>query len=148
MSTLDFDPDDEPAPPRQRWQDELEEILATADRESTATEKVRGHVVTARYQAPAKGRSLVTRLRANWSGGMWLLLFLGLLLLTFVVQHYWPFVGRILALITVGFLVALIVKGIRRQGSEPNASQMWRGRDMSLPREEKPWYSRLFGRKR
>ena len=146
MSTLDLDPDDNPSPQRQRWQDELEEILAASDRESTPVEKMRGKVTSARYQTPGKTRRAIDSIRESWSAGMWIILFVGLLLLVFVVQHFSPLFGRILALVAVAWLIAIVLRGFRR-GSGSGPSQMWRGRDMSLDSRKPSWSERFFGRK-
>ncbi|MCC6944360.1 MAG: hypothetical protein IT335_07270 [Thermomicrobiales bacterium] len=146
MSTVDFDPDDNANPQRQRWQEELAEILAAADRESTPVEKVRGKVMAARYQTPEKSRSLVDRVRESWSPGMWIILFVGFILLTVAVQHFSPLLGRVFALIAVVMLIAILLRGFRR-GSSRGSSQMWRGKDMSLDPGKQSWFERTFGKR-
>ncbi len=149
MSTLDFDPDDSPRPTRPLWETELEEILSASDREPSSVEKARSKVTSARYQAPARANSAATSLRSRWSSGMWLLIFLGLVVLTFAVRHFSPLLGRMLALAALIMLVVIIGKALfRPSASSTSPSQMWRGRDMSLPQDEgESRLSRWFGRR-
>lgn len=149
MSTLDYEPDDTPRPTRPLWEAELEEILAASDRESTPVEKARSRVTSARYRAPVKATSVASRFRTRWTSGMWLLLFLGLVVLTFAVRHFSPFLGRMLALAALVMLIVIIGKALfRPSSSSTSESQMWRGRDMSLPaRGDESRLSRWFGRR-
>ena len=148
MSTLDLEPDDSPRPARQLWETELEEILAASDRDPTTVEKARSKVVSARYQTPDKAGSLFDRLRAKWSSGMWMLVFLGLVILTFAVRHYSPLLGRVFAIAAIVLLLVIIGKALFRPSAaaEP-PSQMWRGRDMSGISSSKSRLSQWFGKR-
>ncbi|MGE3799257.1 MAG: hypothetical protein AB7G88_15625 [Thermomicrobiales bacterium] len=148
MSTIDFEPDNHKKSARQLWETELEEILAASDREATPIEKARSKVVTARYQTPAKAESVASRLRGKWSSGMWMLVFLGLVALTFALRHYSPLLGRFFALAAIVLLIVILGRALFRTGSpKVPPSQMWRGRDMSIGDQQKSWKSPVFGRR-
>lgn len=149
MSTTDLDPDDPPKPVRQKWETELEEILAASDRESTAAEKARGSVATARYRAPGEVRRLTDKMKGKWASGAWLLIFLALVVGAFALRHFSPFLGRTLAIAAVALLVIIVVRGVMRPTDNGESPRMWRGRDMGPQNpSEQSWRSRLFDRDR
>ncbi len=147
MTTLDLEPDDTPKPARQKWEEELEEILAASDRDPTAVDKARSKVAAARYQTPQKARSLRNRLSVRWSSGMWLVIFVGLVVLTFAVRHVSPLLGRMLAIAAVVLLIVIIGRSLMRPAAvQEDPSKMWRGRNMAGDIEQRSWFSRLFDR--
>jgi hypothetical protein len=117
-------------PKRSRLEDEVLEILAKADRESTPTEKARSHlrVVKAKHSRISLGR-------ASWLDQPWG--WFGLALVIFLVGGALFDSGLIWQLIRFAGLSALVIGVVRLfKPARPNAvRKMWRGRpvDMSRP---------------
>jgi hypothetical protein len=146
MSATDTDPNDSPKPVRAKWEQELEDILAAADRESTSVDKARGKVIAARYQAPAQFRRTTSRLKTNLSTGVWLAIFLGLTIGAFAVRSFSPFWGRMMAVAAVVLLVVIVVRGLFSSRGD-GGPKVWRGREIDPGPEnpsEQSWRSRLF----
>jgi hypothetical protein len=148
MSATDLEPEDSPRPHRQKWEAELEEILAASDREPTAVDKARGKVASARYRAPAEARGIAGRLRVRGSTGLWIAIFLALVAGAFVVSHYAPAIGRVFAIAAVAMLVIVVVRGMLRPTGDGGMSKTWRGREIDPNPSEQSWRDRLFDRDR
>jgi hypothetical protein len=147
MSATGTDPNDSPKPVRAKWEQELEDILAASNRESTSVDKARGKVIAARYQAPAQFRQTTSRLRSGMSTGVWIVIFLSLTIGAFALQGISPLLGRTLAVAAVVLLVVIVVKGLFSGSRGDGGPKMWRGREIdSGPGNpsEQSWRSRLF----
>jgi hypothetical protein len=147
MSATDTDPNDSPKPVRAKWEQELEDILAAADREATSVDKARGKVIAARYQAPEQIRQTTYRIRSGMSTGIWILIFLGLTVGAFALRSFSPFLGRMLAVAAVVLLVLIVVRGLMSSSRGDGEPKKWRGREIDPGpgnSGEQSWRSRLF----
>lgn len=141
MNATESNPGGGPEPARAKWEQELEQILAAADREPTSIDKARGKVLSARYQAPAQVRHTRQQLGTRLTTTVWVGIFLALVLGAWLLGHFSPLLGRVSAIAAVGLLVALVLRGLFRparkdSGDDNPSAQSWKNRlfDRDPPR--------------
>jgi hypothetical protein len=147
MAVIDPPPENESPKSRQRWEEQLEEILAAADREPSSFDKARGRVVAARYQTPGRARGTFDALRGRVSTGTLFVVFLGLVIGAYALGHVWALLGRAVAIAAVVLLILMIGRALFRPSRDPGDAKMWRGRPLDLDGpSDRSWRSRLTDR--
>jgi hypothetical protein len=127
-----------------KWVSEVEEILAHTDRDSTAIERARATATATRYRAPLRARVLLYKVRNRIGNGLWIGLFVLLVVLSWIVARQSPLVGRLLALATIVLIILVIARSLTRSRGRAGPSRKWRGRDLS---DDFPGRSGRRGRK-
>lgn len=122
-----------------RWQAEVEEILERSDRDSTSFEKARAAAIATRYKAPDRAKQVTERASSRLGDGVWLAAAVALGVAAWLAGLHWPLAGRVLAILSLLFLVAFLVNAFMRSRKANSSPKLWRGQPLDADEPPASW---------
>lgn len=142
MSTANLEPDQDRNQKPQLWETEVEDILQRTNLEPTSIDKARSSVTAARYQIPNRTQNVLDKGRRFSPISLLMITILLLTVGSFVIGHFIPLLGRLMAfgaLIAVAAVIVLVFTG--RAGGSPSGPS-WRQTKVSTDDDDRPTWRR------